>query len=510
VLSPHLTDPQHDRQPPAAPGRPLAPLEPTLALIASVLREGLMRDGRTFDLIRKPADGSDGWHSLRYQCFEPEAVAALVMDPAWIVGLRHRHQTRLVAVDLDNHDRENWRPDSPGLIALQAAAEAAGIGVILARTPNGMHLWLALPEALPIVPAHWLLRELLQRAGVDSVEVFPSLATGSAITDAKARPRSNGIRLPGQIGSALWVGDRWADDRVLIWQELESALELAEVGPEWQELVEAAAVLERAYKRPCRRFPSRPARAHRPPGGGAPIEWTGTGQSNRLLFDLAQRGYREGHRDPEALASYIETQALAAPGFSRWASMDTRQRLCPWAMDKAKWLIAHPPSARCRPRSTDPGRNARLKRESFCSLVDGCERAHREFGEDALNWSARKIAEFCGIARTTLARLKFHWQLRLLALLHQRRTGHPAGGGSDPYSKGGDQMAVVPASFINQSKNGPASPGRFPSGHLCRPPSTVDPPPMPTMPNKIASHPWLAARRVQERDELARWLGAAA
>lgn len=510
MLSPQLTNLRHDRQPSAALLHPLAPLDPTQALFARVLREGLMRDGRTFDLIRKPADGSDGWRTVPYQCFEPDAVAALVMDPAWIVGLRHRHQTRLVAVDLDNHDRENWRPDSPGLIALQAAAEAAGLGVVLVRTHNGLHLWLAIPEAVPKVRAHWLLRVLLQRAEVDSVEVFPSLATGSAIADAKARPRSNGIRLPGQAGSALWVGDGWADDPVLVWQELEANLEAAEVGPAWKELQEAAAAMEKEFKRACRGFPSRPAPGHRPPGGGAPIEWTGTGQSNDLLGVLANRGYQEGHRDREALATYIEAQALAAPGFARWASPDTKCRLASKAKDWAKSCIARPPTAGCRPRSTDPGRNARLKRESFCSLLAGCERAHREFGEAALPWSARKIAEYTGIARTTLARLRFNWPLRLLALLHQRRSGHPAGGGSDPCAKGGDPSAVVPASLINQSIPGPASPGRYLSSHLCRPPSTADPPPMPTVPNKIASHPWLVDRRRREREELARWLGAAA
>ncbi|NDC36266.1 MAG: hypothetical protein EBZ51_13055, partial [Synechococcaceae bacterium WB9_2_112] len=212
-----------------------------------------MRDGRSFDPIVKPANGRDGWRTLTHQCLDPEAMAARVVDPAEFVGHRHRHRTRLVAIDLDNHDRENWRPDSPRLAALIAAADAGGIVPVLIRTPNGLHLWLALPEAVPIVRAHWVLRELLQRAEVDrdSVEVFPSLATGSTIADAKARPASNGIRLPGQAGSALWVGDRWADDPILIWQELEAALELAEVCPEWQELQEAAAALERQYKRPC-------------------------------------------------------------------------------------------------------------------------------------------------------------------------------------------------------------------------------------------------------------------
>ena len=526
VLSLQLTDPAPDRQPFAAPLQPLAPADPTHALIASVAREAWMRDGRIFHPILKPADGSDGWHTLK-RCLDPEAVAYLVMgaplDPLpwlpgwakdwfreWIIGLPMRHRTRLVAIDMDNHHGEqNWRPDDPRLIALQAAAEAGGIVPSLHRTTNGMHLWLALPEAVPIVPAHWQMRELLRRAEVDSVELFPSLDSGSTITDAKARPESKAIRLPGQVGSALWVGDRWVDDPVLIWQQLEADLELAEVCPEWQELQEAAAALERQNKRLCRGFPSRP-RATRPPGGDAPIEWTSTGQSNDLLGLLANRGYRDGHHDRESLAAYIEAAALAAPGFDRWASLDTKRELAGKARDWAKSCIARPPLARCRPQSNDPGRNARRSRESFCTLIDGSERAAREFGAAAVVWSARKISEYTGIHRKTLSRKRFNWPLRLLAILHRRRSEHPAVGGTHPSPKGGAQPAVVSVESINPFPPGTADPARCPSDHHCRPPSTADPPPMPTRAATVALHSWQAAQRSREREELARWLGAAA
>ena len=501
VLSHHLTDPAPDRQPPAAPLQRLAPLDPDLALFARVLTEGLMRDGRTFDLIRKPADGSGGWQTVPYQCFEPEAVAAMVMDPAWIIGLRHRHHVRLVAIDLDNHHGvQNWRPDSPRLIALHAVAEAMGIVPSLHRTTNGMHLWMALPEAVPIVRAHWVLRELLQRAEVDSVELFPSLASGSTIADAKARPASNGIRLPGQAGSALWVGDRWVDDPVLIWQQLEADLELAEVCPEWQELQEAAATLEQEHKRARRRFPSRP-RSSRRPGGGDPIEWTGTGQSNRLLFDLANRGYQDGHHDPEALAAYIEAAALAAPGFDRWASLDTKQRLRPWAMDKAKWLIGRPPLAKCRPRSNDPNRNTRLHATVVAKVAAAAARFGRRLGDKAMGWSERKASEAIGITRQTFRKLKPLWRVRLLAACYASRSV----AGTHPSPKGGAQPAVLSVESINPSPPVTADPARCPSDRHCRPRSTVDPPPMPTSAATVVS-----IRRQLEREELARWLGAAA
>ena len=508
VLSHHLTDPAPDRQPCAAPLQRLAPLDPDLALFARVLTEGLMRDGRTFDLIRKPADGSGGWQTVPYQCFEPEAVAAMVMDPAWIIGLRHRHHVRLLVVDLDNHRGvQNWHPDSPRLIALQAAAEAARIAPSLHRTPNGLHLCLAIPEAVPKVRAHWVLRELLQRAEVDSVEVelFPSLASGSAIADAKAQPASNGVRLPGQHGGALWVGDRWVDDPVLIWQQLEADLELAEVCPEWQELLEAAATLERQNKRLCRGFPSRP-RSSRPPGGDAPIEWTSTGQSNDLLGLLANRGYQDGHHDHEALAAYIEAAALAAPGFDRWASLDTKRELASKARGWAKSCIARPPLAKCRPRSNDPNRNTRLHATVVAKVAAAAARFGRRLGDKAMGWSERKASEAIGITRQTFRKLKPLWRVRLLAACYASRSVV----GTHPSPKGGDHPAVLSVESINPSPPGTADPGRCPSDHHCRPPSTADPPPMPTRAATVSLHSWQAAQRSREREELARWLGAAA
>lgn len=514
MLPPHPIDPQPNRQSSAAPLQPLAPLEPTRALIASVLREGLMRDGRTFEPIQRPADGSRGWRTLKWRCLEPDEVAAMVLDPDLVIGLRHRHRVRLVAVDLDNHHgQQNWRPDAPRLIALQAAAEAAGVVPVLIRTPNGMHLWMALPAAVPVVRAHWLVQVLLLRAQTGPVEVFPSLAKGSPIDDPKARPASHGIRLPGQAGSALWVGDRWlADDPVLIWQEIKLALAVVGAGPAWDELQEEAAALERQHKRPCPAGPrvSRPQARPASHREGALIQWTAAGQSNRVLFDLGIRGYRRGHRDPEALAAYIESEALAAPGFDRWASADTKDRLRPWAKDKAVWILRRPPTGKAR--SDDPGRNHRLRREAFCAILKTAERAAREHGDAALSWSARKVAAEAGIARTTLKRLRFHWPLRVMALLYRRRSEHPAVGGSDPSFKGGqgvvggnggESLAVLSES-INPSAHCTAGIRRGPPGHHCRPPSTADPPPMPTLAATITT-----ARRDLEREELARWLGAA-
>jgi hypothetical protein len=246
------------------------------------------------------------------------------------------------------------------------------------------------------------------------------------------------------------------------------------------------------------------------------LAWSSTEQSNDNLSELSFLALALGHRTREAIIRFMEQAALKAPGFEIFASMQTKRRLSAWCGEWADYRIrkAGTGSRSVDPdRIPDPGRNARLSREAFCSLLAGCERAAREFGEAAFLWSARKIAEYTGIARTTLSRLmkRFHWQMRLLAILYRSRSEHPALGGSDPPCKG--VMAVGGCSSsesINPSPPVTADPARCPSDHHCRPPSTADPPPMPTRAATVSLHSWQAAQRTREREELARWLGAAA
>jgi len=241
------------------------------------------------------------------------------------------------------------------------------------------------------------------------------------------------------------------------------------------------------------------------------IVWIASGQSNRLLGELANVGWFAGHRDQQALALFIEKAAREAPGFTRFASFDTQRRLSRWAGEWAACCIARPPTACAarRPCSADPGRNGRLRREAFCSVLAGCERAAREHGEAALGWSARKVAEVAGIARTTLQRLRFHWRLRLLALLYRRRSEHPAAVAATPTSKGGDLSGCSSIESINLFSFSARLPRPLARSFSPPPPAEADHP-LPTLPAPLAPHRWQAARRKREREELAAWLGIAA
>jgi len=61
-----------------------------------------------------------------------------------------------------------------------------------------------------------------------ALELFPSHTRYRAGNDPKTFSLCQGLRLPGQEGSALWTGSRWAEEPELQWQELAAALVMAE------------------------------------------------------------------------------------------------------------------------------------------------------------------------------------------------------------------------------------------------------------------------------------------
>lgn len=482
------------------------------ALISSVLRDGWMPgDPRTFDYITRDAEGFRGWKTHKNHCLDSDSAAVLVLLKDIILGLKHRAKTRKLAIDFDNHSSLEWTRDDPQILALIRAAEAAGCGAELVPSPHGFHLWLTTPEPVPVVRGHWILRTIQRRAGVEGQEVFPSLPHGDAEPDAKKRPTSHGIRLPGQSGTVV-PGDPFTDPG-LIWAALRAHLDRLKPTPAWHRLLQQARALERRHKRRTR-SDNRSLRLPPSHAAGARmvsrIHWSGPGESNKNLGNLATAGYIAGNRSIETLAPFIEERARLAPGFSQHASADTKGRLAAWARDWAACCIARPPrspgTGSRRPPSNDPGRNQRLHREAVCALLDTARDAARTYGRDALSWSERKIEKVSGVARSTIRRLRFHWSLRVAFFLNRPKPDHPAVGGSDPSHQGGD-------SAVSQEKNIslPASPPQMVSDSSEKPshppPGIPEPTLLPTVPKKFASpSSWEAVKCSRERDELLQWL----
>jgi len=504
VLSPNPTS----LKPARNPLRDASAADPDHGLIASVLSAGLMLDGRTFHPIVQARPGAD-WRTLRQQQ-GPDAIAALVVAPDVVVGLRHREKCRLVALDIDTGSSW-WHPSgpaaSPGALAFTEQAEAAGCVTSWHRTPSGgWHCWAALPSPVQQSFAHQLVAGWAAAAGMTLVagqaEAFPSFVPYSAGGSPWQWTASHGIRLPGQAGSALWTGSCWATEPLLQWEELAAGLQLAAdaaVAPAWLEALQAAEQRRRMAN--PRHRPAAP-QVRGPRRRGA-VVWSDRSQSNVNLRRLANNLWQPGIA-PEALAASIEAAALASPGFRRWASGDTRRRLSAWCGDWARSCCRKPPGrgGALPVPSRNAGRNAAEHRRAVVAVIDGAVRLVAEHGTAAFELSERAVSDALKISRNTFRKLKTLFLSRLTAALFPVSSSgsHPLPKGYAP--QGAATAASCPAVPVpeNQSlpsvSTGPPAPDR---------PPPPPPPAVPTSPARVTT-----ARRDRERDEIARWLGMAA
>lgn len=489
-------------------------LPPEVARVARVLEEVLWqldskKERWSYDHITRAA-GSE-WQTHTDERLRPDQVAALVLDPGRVVGVRHRGNTRLAVLDIDakpGRPSPYWHPDGPEHSAafrrLESKAAAAGCALVTFRTPSGgWHVWMVLPAVVHYTLAAELGRLLAASARLQEapavLEVFPTPA-GWTDADAKARKRSGGFRLPGQAGGAVWLGGAagWNTDPANAWAEVEAALDAAEVTPAW------GALLERACEARSRRR-NRPAGAGRACRVRRPcrVAWTAPGQSNQNLGALAN-ALRLSGDTAEALGARIAAAARSCSGFDRYASADTKARLDAWALSWAAACIRRPPQGNGRQQqATDPGRNYRLRREALARVIDGAVSIARAHGAAASQLSQRRIAELLEVDRMTLRKLWAIFTGRLQAALLRA-----AGGGRDPLPKGGGVVAP------GGSAEGKAETGALsclenlnlfphPADNLqpCRG-HPASPPDLP-----IAPADRMTARRMAERLELARWLG---
>jgi hypothetical protein len=489
-------------------------------LIASVLCKTLMLaeaggKHRTFDSILRPPVGGE-WRTV-HNCMEPGDVAAAVLDLSVVIGLRHRHQTRLVNYDIDAHGAAvspYWHPagpeHSPALQRLLAAAEAVGCSHAIYRTPRGgWHAWILLPEAVHYSVAATIGQVIAARAGLEldpgRLEVFPTLTRYSEASDPRHRPRSQAFRLPGQHGGSTWIGGPvgWCSEPSTAWEEAAAAVELADgvATAEWQELLLEAVVLRRE-RRPRSALRAPGAGRHRAPRAHS-IEWTGPSQSMRNLGALTNALYQPGET-PEQLGARVAAAARVCPGFDRYASDDTKGRLETWAIDWARCCCSHPPVARKR-QSSDPGRNARLRRENTCLIIATAHMAAKTVGEDALDWSERRVAKVTTLHRTTVKKLFHIWQGRVRSALHAGRGRRLFAAGTYPLPRGvHSQPAWLPLPAVPPVENRHLE--SVPTG-----PPAEDRPrsPQPSQQEVSVALDWLAAKKVREQAELAAWISAA-
>jgi hypothetical protein len=262
----------------------------------------------------------------------------LIRQGSYLYGVRFAPTTQYVMLDLDQGSVYHPHQDPLAVSRMLAALEPLGLVAYVACTSSysgGMHLYLPFESPQRSWEIALVVQTLLQNAGFKlnpgQLELFPNPRPYSANLSLY-----NGHRLPMQAGSYLLNGD-WqvvVGYQSTFVQQWELCQRRNDVD---------AKVLKQVRKQALRDRYAVSVKAEKYLNDlTAEIEvgWTGRGQTNRLLSQIARREYIFGHLlrggEPlvgEGLTGAIVEVARSLPGFTEFCNhqADIEQRAAAWA-----------------------------------------------------------------------------------------------------------------------------------------------------------------------------------
>jgi hypothetical protein len=404
----------------------LAPRQPAsrqLPGVAGLVLEWLeeVHPSKFHETIERRGDGP--WKSCEKGGWTLDRIALAVASPDLTVGIRSEKETKIIVFDIDRKKGFKscyWDEfgNTPTLNQLKSEIERAGCAWSLTRSSSsgGLHVQVTLPEAIQTWKAHWVGRMLALRSGIaleaGQAELFPSRVDYSR----ESRQRSQGVRLPGQEGSALILGQSLIEEPDLIYKQLLADLDETNVNDEWQNLLEAAGRLAKrekveSYKKASVKL------------FNLDVEWTGCGQSQENLMRITRWviAKNPGITCPSTIGQKVHEAALSTPGFKQFASRETQADLARkngglgerMARSFLKRVFSGVKSL-IQKLGGDPERNDRLYKESQRRLYDVWLKTH-EAGENPRNLSQRKVTILTGLNRKTVIH---HWDFWSMLLDH--------------------------------------------------------------------------------------------
>jgi hypothetical protein len=273
----------------------------------------------------------------------------LIRQGSYLYGVRFAPTTQYVMLDLDQGSIYHPHHDRLAVSRIMAALEPLGLVAYVACTSSysgGMHLYLPFEQPQRSWEIALVVQTLLQNAGFKlkpgQLELFPN-----------PRPYSdnlslyNGHRLPMQAGSYLLNGDwqvvvGYQSTFVRQWELCQRRNDVD------------AKTLKQVRKQALRDRYAVSVKAEKYLNDlTAEIEvgWTGSGQTNRLLSQIARREYIFGHLlrgseplEGDVLARAIADVARSLPGFTEFCNHqhDIEQRAAEWARSTELSLDYYP------------------------------------------------------------------------------------------------------------------------------------------------------------------------
>ena len=300
--------------------------------------------------IQTPNEGGrNDWKTNEDYPLKPRVLWSRWQDAATIIGVRFGSSTRYALLDIDK--------DSPYIDLvpnIQCALETIGIVrtiPIRSSWSGGIHLYIPLPQVYPTFSVACALQQCLEAQGFMiapcQLECFPNV---------KPYGRSwlgefyeyNGHRLPLQPHTGSCLLDRdlqpMGDDLAVFWALWDNAV----VCNAHEDIAEALSIARANRRRRKRNMATGPVADWKADLEAIIAEgWTGHGQTNKLLKEIATYGRVFERLSGHDLQVYVAHTALNAPGYARYCGHqhEIGRRCDAWALgvEKYYWPLGDEP-----------------------------------------------------------------------------------------------------------------------------------------------------------------------
>lgn len=293
--------------------------------------------GWDFIIAPTPAPGSrPAWKTENRYPLEPRNLWGLHQNPNYLIGLRFGKRAKYAAIDIDSYSSHHPDNDTDKYREVLAAMESIGLCrhvPLRSSESGGLHLYLPLPKSVGTFNLACAIKFALFDHCIElksgQVEAFPN--TKPYGQDGKFT-LYNGLRLPLQTGSYLLDEDLQPySDSV---GDLLDTFDWAAGGQDLQQLTQAMSagrLRQKLFNWPGSSGRAELWRRH--------LEerwmqgWTGSGQTNSLLKDIACYGRVWMALDGRALVDYTVATATSAPGYDQFCrhQREIRQRAVDWS-----------------------------------------------------------------------------------------------------------------------------------------------------------------------------------
>ena len=319
------------------------------------------------------------WKTEKYQ------VKHRVLYRDWLaadklIGVRFGSKTLYALIDIDSKSKYHPNQSADSVKAIQEALETIGISrtiTISSSWSEGLHIYIPLAELINTFNLAVAIKGCLEAQGFEvkpgQLEIFPNPKPfGVAITTEYLAHR---LPLQPESGSHLLDDDlNFVSDQLV---DFLNVWDLAAAGQDLELLRESLIAARNSRRERPRQRVSKVDEWREDLDTVISEGWTGSGQTNGLLKQIATYGRVFLDKCGGGLTDFIEKTAMDCPGYQRWCQHrhEIKRRASHWAnsVEKLYFPIGTFPKSKSAAKDNVPSHNQRIKAQKAKGITDAVQ-----------------------------------------------------------------------------------------------------------------------------------------